>query len=88
VDLDTVREIWIDEIRFAGEARIAGGFDMTVRRRRLAVDPSRLQIVSGAILLGGGPEARTILARASGRIDAEIAPYVPGSIAAGRSFDS
>jgi len=77
VDLDTVREIWIDEIRFAGEARIAGGFDMTVRRRRLAVDPSRLQIVSGAILLGGGPEARTILARASGRIDAEIAPYVP-----------
>lgn len=76
VDLDTIREIWIDEIRFAGDARIAGGFDMTVWRR-LMVDPSRLQIVSGAISLGAGPKAEPILAKASGRIDGEIAPYIP-----------
>lgn len=76
VDLDSVREIWIDELRFAGDARIAGGFDMTVWRR-LTVDPSRLEIVAGAISLGAGPRAQPILAQASGRIDGEIAPYVP-----------
>src|SRR5215210_5439302 len=41
VDLDSVRQIWIEEFRFAGEARIAGGFDMTIWRR-LQVDPTRL----------------------------------------------
>lgn len=76
VDLDTVREIWIDEFRFAGDAGIAGGFDMTVWRR-LMIDPTRLQIVSGAVSLGAGPKAQTILAQASGRIDGEISPYVP-----------
>jgi hypothetical protein len=76
VDLDAVREIWIDELRFAGDARVAGGFDMKVWRR-LMVDPTRLQIVSGAISLGAGPKAEPILAQASGRIDGEIAPYIP-----------
>lgn len=76
VDLDTVREIWVDEFRFAGDARIAGGFDMTVWRR-LMVDPTRLQIVSGTVSLGAGPKAQTILAQAAGRIDGEIAPYIP-----------
>jgi hypothetical protein len=41
------------------------------------VDPSRLQIASGAISLGAGPQARPILARAAGRIDGEISPYNP-----------
>ncbi|HET9227414.1 MAG TPA: hypothetical protein VFR31_12155, partial [Thermoanaerobaculia bacterium] len=76
VDLDAVREIWIDEFRFAGDARIAGGFDMTIWRR-LTVDPTRLQIVSGSIALGGGARAQPILAKASGKIDGEIAPYIP-----------
>lgn len=76
VDLDAVREIWIDEFRFAGEARVAGGFDMTVWHR-LTVDPTRLQILSGSIALGAGPEAQPVLARASGKIDGEIAPYIP-----------
>ncbi|HWM95008.1 MAG TPA: hypothetical protein VN493_29910 [Thermoanaerobaculia bacterium] len=76
VDLDSVREIWIDEFRFAGEARIAGGFDMTIWRR-LAVDPTRLRIVSGGISLGAGPQAGSILADASGQIDGEISPYSP-----------
>src|SRR6185436_4137084 len=75
VDLDDVREIWVDEFRFAGVARIAGGFDMTIWRR-LQVDPTRLQIVSGGISLGSldrGPQARPILTRASGHVDGEIA---------------
>ena len=76
VDLDSVRQIWIEEFRFAGEARIAGGFDMTIWRR-LQVDPTRFQIDSGGIFLGAGPKAQPVLAQASGRVDGEIHPYVP-----------
>ncbi|HYN22300.1 MAG TPA: hypothetical protein VE078_15170 [Thermoanaerobaculia bacterium] len=76
VELDAVKEIWVDELRFAGEVRVAGGFDMAVWRR-LLVDPTRLQIVSGGIFLGGGPRAQAILTDASGRIDGEMAPFSP-----------
>jgi hypothetical protein len=76
VDLDDVREIWIDEIRFAGAARVAGGFDMQAWRR-LQIDPTRLQIVSGGISLGAGPRARPILLEARGHVDGEISPYSP-----------
>lgn len=76
VDLDDVREIWIDEFRFAGVARIAGGFDMTVWRR-LLVDPTRLQIESGTFALGAGKSAQPILADATARIDGEISSYSP-----------
>jgi hypothetical protein len=76
VDLDEVREIWIDEIRFAGAARVAGGFDMQTWRR-LQIDPTRVQIVSGSIALGAGPQARPILADARGHMDGEISPYSP-----------
>jgi hypothetical protein len=76
VDLDDVREIWIDEIRFAGKARIAGGFDMQIWRR-LQVEPTRVQIVSGSIAIGAGPRARPILADAHGHVDGEISSYSP-----------
>ncbi len=76
VDLDDVREIWIDEIRFAGAARIASGFDMKVWRR-LLVDPTRIQITSGTLALGKGANSQPILADATGRIDGEISPYSP-----------
>jgi hypothetical protein len=79
VDLDDVREIWIDEIRFAGQARVAGGFDMQIWRR-LRIDPTRLEILSGSLSLGAldaGAQARLILADARGRVDGEISPYSP-----------
>ncbi|MES1242579.1 MAG: hypothetical protein ABUT39_13275 [Acidobacteriota bacterium] len=76
VDLDDVREIWIDEIRFAGAARVAGGFDMQIWRR-LQIDPTRLEILSGSLSLGAGPQARPILSDARGRVDGEISPYSP-----------
>lgn len=76
VQLDEVREIWIDELRFAGAARVAGGFDMTVWRR-LLVDPTRLQIVSGTFALGEGENAQPILADVACRIDGEISSYSP-----------
>ena len=79
VDLDDVREIWIDEIRFAGEARVAGGFDMQTWRR-LQIDTTRMQIVSGSIslgALGAGPQARPILLDVRGHVDGEISPYSP-----------
>lgn len=76
VELDSVKEIWVDELRFAGKARVAGGFDLAVWRR-LMVDPTRLQILSGGITLGGGPRAQAILTDASGRIDGEMSPFSP-----------
>lgn len=76
IDLDDVREIWIDEFRFAGAARIAGGFDMMVWRR-LLVDPTRIEIASGTFALGKGAHAQPILADMTGRIDGEISPYSP-----------
>jgi hypothetical protein len=76
VDLDDVREIWIDEIRFAGEARVAGGFDMQIWRR-LQIDSTRLQILSGSLALGAGPQARPILADVRGHVDGEFSPYSP-----------
>jgi hypothetical protein len=76
IELDDVREVWIDEYRLAGEARVAGGFDLRVGRR-LSVDPTRLQIVAGDLTLGGGARAEPVLTGAAGRVDGEIAAYSP-----------
>lgn len=75
IQLANVREIWVEEYHFAGEARIAGGFDLQVWKRT-HVEPTRLQIESGDLYLG--PKAGApILAGMSGRIDGEISPYSP-----------
>lgn len=76
VQLDDVREVWIEEVRFAGKARVAGGFDVRARER-VEVQPSRVEIEAGALALGGGANARPIFADARGRVDAHIDPYAP-----------
>jgi len=73
IDLDEVREIWVEEYRFAGRARVAGGFDTRVRRS-LEVMPTRVEFLSGAFTLGGGA---AILAEAHGRVDGRIERYSP-----------
>ena len=62
VSLDHVREVWIEEYSFAGEAAVDGGFDLRVRQR-LVVDPGTVRIREGALWRG----ARAILAGARGR---------------------
>jgi hypothetical protein len=76
VDLDDVREIWVEEIRFAGDARVAGGFDMRARQK-VEVLPTRMEIRSGALTLGAGEKAQPILSDARGRLDGRIEPYSP-----------
>jgi hypothetical protein len=76
VDLDDVREIWVEEVRFAGDARVAGGFDMRARQR-VEVMPTRMDIRSGSLALGAGKEARPIVADARGRLDGRIEPWSP-----------
>lgn len=76
VQLDDVREVWIEEFRFAGKARVAGGFDVRPRRR-VEVQPSRVEIETGTLALGGGAKARPIFANARGRVDGHIDPYAP-----------
>jgi hypothetical protein len=73
VDLDEVREIWVEEYRFAGRARMAGGFDTRVRQS-LEVMPTRVEFLSGAFTLGDGA---AILAEARGRVDGRIERYSP-----------
>lgn len=71
-DLDEVREVWIEERRFAGRARGTGGF--RVRLRGLAeVFPSRFQVAEGTLTVAGRPA----LTGLSGDFDAEIAPFDP-----------
>jgi len=73
VDLDEVREIWVEEYRFAGRARLSGGFDTRVRQS-LEVMPTRVEFLSGAFTLGNGA---AILAEARGRLDGRIDRYPP-----------
>lgn len=72
LELEDVREIWIEEYRFGGKARAAGGFDLRVRER-FELWASRLDVAEGRVLLGGKP----VLTRARGRLFAEIEPYSP-----------
>lgn len=76
VQLEDVREVWIEEFRFAGKARVAGGFDVRARQR-VEVQPSRVEIEEGTLALGAGPNARPIFAQARGRVDGRIVPYAP-----------
>ena len=76
VQLEDVREVWIEEVRFAGQARVAGGFDVQARRR-VEVRPSRVEIEAGTLALGGGANARPIFSDARGRVDAHVDPYAP-----------
>jgi hypothetical protein len=76
LSLDDVREVWVEEVRFAGQARVAGGFDVRAGQR-LEVEPSRLEIFEGVLALGSGAKARPILADARGRVDGRIDPYSP-----------
>jgi hypothetical protein len=76
INLDDVREVWIEEVRFAGSARLAGGFDVRARQR-VEVKPSRVEILAGTLALGAGAKARPILVDARGRIDGRIDPYSP-----------
>jgi hypothetical protein len=76
VDLDDVRELWVEEYRFAGRARVAGGFETRVLKS-LRVMPARVEFLSGAFTMGAGPKASPILADAKGRVDGRIDPYPP-----------
>jgi hypothetical protein len=72
ITFDGVREIWLEEYRFAGKARAAGGFDLRLRRS-FELDPTRLDVASGDLLLGERP----ILAAARGKIQGRIEPFSP-----------
>ncbi len=72
VALDRVREVWIEEYRFTGDARLEGGFDLLVRRR-LTVAPSTALVRRGALRRGAG----AILAGTRGTIAARILALDP-----------
>lgn len=70
MELEDVREIWVEEYRFGGQARAAGGFGLRVRER-FELGATRLEVARGTVYLGGRP----VLTGAKGRLSAEIEPY-------------
>jgi hypothetical protein len=76
IDLSGVREIWIEEVRFSGEARAAGAFDLRLRRR-FELEGARLEVVSGNLALGAGKAGEPILGGIHGRVAGNIASYRP-----------
>lgn len=76
MDLAGVREIWIEEYRFAGEARAAGDFDLKIRDR-FELPAAWIEVLAGDLSLGAGPSAVPVLANAQGRVNARIEPYAP-----------
>ncbi len=72
MELDGVREVWVEQYRFAGRARAAGGFTLTLRRRAEVV-PCRFQFAAGEITIAG----RRAIDAMSGSLDVELAPFDP-----------
>ncbi|GAC1518494.1 MAG: hypothetical protein NVS3B10_20460 [Polyangiales bacterium] len=54
IDADGVREIWIDDYHFTGEAKAHGGFYLRPARK-VSVGPARVDVISGQMLLGPDP---------------------------------
>jgi hypothetical protein len=76
IDLTGVREIWIEEVRFSGEARAAGAFDLHLRRR-FELEGARVEVASGNLALGAGGAGEPILGGIRGRLAGNIASYQP-----------
>ncbi len=70
---DDVREVWIDEVRFQGSARIAGRFYLKPLRA-VSVGPLRIDLHRGAVRQGA---AVLIEDLGGGRIDGKLAEFDP-----------
>lgn len=64
------RQIWIDEFRFEGDARVAGAFELRPARR-LWVGPAYATIFSGNVAVGN----ETLLNHTSGTANCTIPPF-------------
>ncbi len=72
IQLERVREVWIEGYRFAGEAQLAGGFDLQPERW-LALDPARIGIRAGALALAGRP----VLESLAGEVRGDLGGFRP-----------
>ena len=66
------RQVWIDEVRFEGKARVSGAFFLKPKRL-LWVGPAHADIFSGTVTLGDAK----LLAQISGTADCRIPPFDP-----------
>lgn len=69
VAVDVVREIWVDDYHYTGDARLTGGM-LLHPRLRLEVFPSSLEVMSGALRL----KDETLAASITARLDATVRP--------------
>lgn len=69
---EDVREVWVDRVRFEGEARIEGRFYLKPLRK-VDVGPAAVAIRRGRVHVGPFPIADDV----AGRVDATLAPLDP-----------
>ena len=75
-DLDApAREIWIDQYRYTGDARVGGSFFLWPRKKSI-VGPARVEFAGGRVRLGRDVAADSFRASVSG----EIAPFDPRAV--------
>ncbi|HEU5251199.1 MAG TPA: hypothetical protein VFW15_14515 [Thermoanaerobaculia bacterium] len=78
VAVESVREVWIDEYRFVGDARVTGGFFLRPRHRA-EVHPAKLAARNGTLWSGRDAIARDVRATIETRIGAWDPRAFPGS---------
>lgn len=73
-----LRELWIDAYRFAGDARVTGGFYLKPLQE-FELRPSRIEVASGVLTLANRPFGREL----RGTLDAKIARHDPRAVDGG-----
>ena len=87
VTLDRLREVWIGDYRFAGDASAAGGFDLRPHRG-FALDPATATLRSGTLLVAARPMLGSIAGAVSFELPAVDPDRLQGSfmqLASGRA---
>jgi hypothetical protein len=72
LSVDSVREIWIDDYRFTGDARLTGGFFLRPKQRA-EILPTQLVSRTGVLRSG----TRVLAEDVKARIDARFPPWEP-----------
>jgi hypothetical protein len=68
IDARDVREVWIEQQRFSGDARLAGGLYF-YPTQRLEVRPTEVSVRTGSVAFGGAPMLRELVLEGRGSVE-------------------
>ncbi|HEY8019935.1 MAG TPA: hypothetical protein VIH93_02470 [Thermoanaerobaculia bacterium] len=72
IDMAGLREVWIESMRWSGDGRLAGQFDLLIRRR-LTIGASRIELARGDLRQG----AAVVVAGLHGALAGSSEPFDP-----------